>query len=89
MHFSVARNTPRSSTSHLRQVFDCPPSLGPTPPVIVSNITRLGNLLSVRRATVPAKKSRHSQMVVSTPSHRVLLSAFEYERVVKSVRSRR
>ena len=71
VHSSVARNTLRPSTSHLRRVFACPPSLGPTPPVIVSNITRLGNHLSVWRATVPAKKSRHSRMVVLKPSHRV------------------
>ena len=56
----------------LRQVFDWPPGPGPTPRIIVPNITRLGNRPSFCRATVPAKKSRRLPMAVSMPSLRLL-----------------
>ena len=41
-----SRNTQRFSTinTHLCDVFSCPPDLRPSPPVILVNITRLGNL---------------------------------------------
>ena len=81
----------RSSTINrpLRQVLDCPPGLGPTPLVIVPNITRGGSRPSFCRVMAPAKKSRRLRMVVSMLSHRVLLRTFAYERVVWSVRCRR
>ena len=40
---SVARNSVRSSTTHLCQVLNCPPGLGFSPPAIVPNTTRLEN----------------------------------------------
>ena len=79
---SVARNTLRPSTRHLCQVYGRPPGLRPSPPVIVANMTPLGNRPLLCRATAPAKRSHHLRMVVSMLSHCVLLSAFAYERVV-------
>ena len=77
----MARNALRSSTKHLCRVFGCPPGLRPSPPVIIANITRLGNHPLLCRTTAPAKKSRRLRLVVSMLSHRVFLSAFAYERV--------
>ena len=66
-----------------------PPGLGSSPPVIIANITRLGERPAFCRATAPAKKSRRLRMVVSMLSHHVFLRAFAYEGVVWSVRCRR
>ena len=65
---------------HLCQAFGCPPGLRPSPPVIVANITRLGNRPLLWRATAPAK-SRRLRMALSMLSYRVFLSAFAYETV--------
>lgn len=74
----------------LCQVFDCPLGIGPSPPVIVAKITRLGNRPSLSRATAPATRSRPLRMVHPMLSHRrVLLRTFAYERVLWSVRCRR
>ena len=62
---SRPRNTLRPSSTHLRQVFECPPAPGPTPPDIVPNATRRGNGSSHCRAAAPAKKSRRLRVVVS------------------------
>ena len=61
----------RSSTRLLRQVFDCPPGLGPSPPVIVANITRLGIRPLFWYAMASAMESRRLRVIVSMLSHRV------------------
>ena len=55
---SVAQNTLRSSTRHRCQFLSCPPGFRPSPPVIVVNITLLGNHPLLCRATPPEKKNR-------------------------------
>ena len=70
------------SSRHRCQLVDCPPGLRPSLPVTFPSITRLGNHLSFRRATPPAKKSRRLRMFVLMLSHHVFFRAFGYGRVV-------
>ena len=71
----------RWSTKHFSHVFGCPTSFKLAPPVTVVNINRLGNWLSLCRATSPAETSRRTRMVVSMLSHRVFLRTFAYQTV--------
>ena len=52
---SVARNTLRSSTRHLAQLFSGRPGPGFSPPAIVPNITRRGSRSLYVRCAAPAK----------------------------------
>ena len=85
---SVTCISPRFSTVLLCQVCNRPPGLGFSLRTIVPNINRQSVHSLVRRATAPAKKDQHLRIVVSMLRQRVILRAFTYERVARSVQSR-
>lgn len=81
----MARDTLKSSTTHVCQVFDISRGPGFSPQAIAANTTRPFSY----RSTAPANKDHRVLTGCSTLSHGGFAEAFVYDRVVWSVRCRR